>query len=1458
MMSLTNNAYDFIYYGVYNGPYSYLYDADAGYGEMTISSSSQIAYNLQATNESSLATGTTNYSYSTSNDVITVEQGSNDGKAFFTADGDYGVMINTQNSYSYANAAFFMGEPDSSVSNSTLSGDYHLLFYYANHNYAYVSAYGDVSFSGNGSGYLNIQASDSSTGYGTSANLTYSIASDGKVTAYLDNATLYGMVDGDGDLVALASMTSGEEQVMLMAAKKSTSTPDVIGNDYYGMGIYDTSTYFASSSVTSSTFSSSLIKGSDSDWASGGSYSLSSDGYVVVDPNGQNTQYGFVSQDGELIVLMDRDASDNVLGFSYFIQGQPAQSGNSTPTDISLSKPYIMEDDPGATVGTLSAQDNDAGDTHTFSLITDSSGLFEISGTTLKLKSNSSADYETTPIYTLTVRATDASGASYDEDLTIYIIDLEEPAIPVDVSESTWDFAANKHTEGVVLVDSSVTGTVYNNNDKDWFAVSLTAGTTYLVKLEGADTNKGTLTNPTFAGVYNSSENYIDGTYDGNSGIGLNAQTSFTPFITDTYYLSASSATSTSSGTYTLSISAQDSSLTSNHSYQSIIGDIPDNSETDIDFEAAATTLGGLTVGSSITGNINNSQDVDWFAVNLDKDVNYRLTIEKLPISSSGTFLPYFNGVYGSQGDFISIAYDTAGGPTANTQLNFTPDSSGTYYVAATAYYQTGSYTLSVAAQAVVSSTTIVDNSETDLDFEDSLTTLGGITVGSYITGTIDSSDDKDWFAVSLTAGTTYRIDLEGADSSKGSLSNPTLAGIYDASGSYQSQSYDGNSGSGYNAQESFTPSVSGTYYLSASGSGSGSYTLSIDTLSNIQASNSAPTDIALSATSFAENSVGATIATLSATDGDTGDQLSFSLMTDSSGLFEVDGTTLKLKASSMADYESASSHSVTILATDSLGETYHETFTLSVEDLTEASALVDNAESITDFVASVATLGSVVVGSSVTGTVSSSNDHDWFAVSLEAGKTYRVDLEGSDTSKGTLSNPTLYGIFDSAGSYLSKSYDGNSGTGLNAQESFTPTSDGTYYLSAGSYGTGSYTLSVDLASNLSVSISDNSESTTDFAASTSTSGGITVGSSVTGTVGSANDADWFAVTLTAGTTYQIDLEGADSSKGTLSNPTLFGIFDSSGNYISKSYDGNSGSGLNAQESFTPTSDGTYYLSAGSYGTGSYTLSIAEQSATVWSDVSETTSDLPATSSTSGMLTLDSSVTGTVDAANDVDWFAVNLSAGVAYQVDLQGADSSKGTLSNPTLFGIFDSSGSFVSKSYDGNSGTGFDAQKSFTPDSDGVYYLAAGSHVTGSYTLSISGGSSSSSGDSSGGSTTPSGDDYSASSATTGELSVGGSITGTVESANDIDWFAVALTAGTSYQIDLEGADSSKGTLANPTLYGIYDSSGGFVSGSFDANSGSGLNAQETLTPITSGTYYLAAGSHVTGTYALSVEAV
>ena len=194
-----------------------------------------------------------------------------------------------------------------------------------------------------------------------------------------------------------------------------------------------------------------------------------------------------------------------------------------------------------------------------------------------------------------------------------------------------------------------------------------------------------------------------------------------------------------------------------------------------------------------------------------------------------------------------------------------------------------------------------------------------------------------------------------------------------------------------------------------------------------------------------------------------------------------------------LPDYESdRTSYELTVRASDG-GLHADVTVTVNVTDVEEQSVVEDTVPeplpSVSepyytggDFSEDVDTTGTVEVGGSVTGEIEAQADEDWFAVTLEAGRTYQIDMEGSSTDGGTLENPFLYAMRDANGSYLRhadgwldvvSTADRDSGEGLNARVTFTPDEDATYYVVAGNGGhmhaddshgrsLGTYTLSVE------------------------------------------------------------------------------------------------------------------------------------------------------------------------------------------------------------------------------------------------------------------------------------------------------------------------------------------------------------------------------------------------------------
>ena len=107
---------------------------------------------------------------------------------------------------------------------------------------------------------------------------------------------------------------------------------------------------------------------------------------------------------------------------------------------ISLPVPFRRKRPSGTLVGTLTAKDPNAGDTHTFALISSSScantgadnSNFSITGNALN--TSVSFDYETKSSYTACIQVTDNNGLSYTAEQTITILDIVEATLANTVS----------------------------------------------------------------------------------------------------------------------------------------------------------------------------------------------------------------------------------------------------------------------------------------------------------------------------------------------------------------------------------------------------------------------------------------------------------------------------------------------------------------------------------------------------------------------------------------------------------------------------------------------------------------------------------------------------------------------------------------------------------------------------------------------------------------------------------------------------------------------------------------------------------------------------------------------------------------------------------------------------------------------------------------------------------------
>ena len=101
----------------------------------------------------------------------------------------------------------------------------------------------------------------------------------------------------------------------------------------------------------------------------------------------------------------------------------------------------------------------------------------------------------------------------------------------------------------------------------------------------------------------------------------------------------------------------------------------------------------------------------------------------------------------------------------------------------------------------------------------------------------------------------------------------------------------------------------------------------------------------------------------------------------------------------------------------------------------------------------------------------------------------------------------------------------------------------------------------------------------------------------------------------------------------------------------------------------------------------------------------------------------------------------------------------------------------------------------------------------------------------------------DCSAGASTLCSVAVGGSADGTFGLNHDVDWFAVDLESDVAYVLYLRAAGTPGSLVGNPTIVGIYDSSGLLVEGSANVESDSFTSAKYLrFVPESTGKYFVA----------------
>ena len=1195
----------------------------------------------------------------------------------------------------------------------------------------------------------------------------------------------------------------------------------------------------------------------------------------------RNSRVTFTPEDSGTYYVRVSGDRDEIGSYTLSVRDMtPSGAGNPPPAFDQQSYAFdLAENADGSTtrlsLGSVLATDPDGGSVSYGIAGGNAAGLFEIDTASGELfYVGGGEDYETgSTRFELTVRASDGDETT-DTSVTVNVTDVDEPVVvdppvaqpdqstPQTVSEpSGEDFSRDPSTSGWIAVGDTATGRIGSNGDRDWFAVELVAGRTYVIDLRGSPTDDGTLSNPFLRGIYDADGDRISGTLNNDAGTGRNSRVTFTAAESGTHYIAAG-AHSSRQGTYEVEVTDTSPPETPQEQVQ--------QQPPAFDRQAYLFDLAENTDGSA-----------------------NRVSL--------GT-------VSAADPDGGSVSYSIAGGNAAGL-FEIDAASGELFYVGGGEDYETGATRFELTVRASDGAQT------TDATVTVDVTDVAEAPAFAQAGYAFDLAENADGSTDRISLGTVSATDPDGGSVTYG-IEGGNESGRFELDAASGELFYVGG------GEDYETGSTRFELTVRAS---DGEQTTDTAVTVNVtdvdepvvveppvaQEVQSVPQTVSEGTTDLPnDNSTPGRVAVGGSATGTIGagrDQDRFAVELEAGRTYQFDlegspggGGTLSdtyfraiynsegryQSGTYNDDFEGSRDSRVTFTPEES--GTYYArvsgdrnetgTYTLSVTDVTPPEAGASSidpvipepqepivvfvgpdqdaqtspsqgeqesvSEGATDLPADTTTTGRIAPGGSVTGTIDTivevhhqgASETDWFAAELVAGTLYRIDLKGSTTGHGTLRDPYLYGIFDSDGNRIpNTANDDSRAPSRNSRVEFTPEEDGTYFIAAGAYAghannTGTYTLTVSTPND-------------DYSAGMDTEGSVPVGGSAAGEIETTEDQDWFAATLEAGTTYRVVIERNADHENPLHEPNLVGIYDSNGAEIPTTTIRSSSLSIwSTYVEITPETAGTHYiavdgqLSFGKY-TGGYTVSVKAPN-----------DDYSAGTDTEGTVVVGGTATGEIEVIGDEDWFAVDVVAGTHYRVELI-TQSGYGTVIDPNLAGVYyESGGNLLRVTAEPNRGIGNHAPLMFEATETGTYYIAAAdahSRGVGTYTLAV----------------TEILDDYAADTAATGTVAVGGMVEGDIETPRDEDWFAVELEAGTTYRVDLKRSPTGADTLRDPYLRGIHDADGERFANTSDDNGGWGLNSWVHFTPGTDGTYYVAAADAVVnhvGVYTMSVEEV
>ena len=590
---------------------------------------------------------------------------------------------------------------------------------------------------------------------------------------------------------------------------------------------------------------------------------------------------------------------------------------NEAPTDIALSVSTVAENQPVNTVvGTLSSTDPDAGSSFTYSIVGGDTTAFNVLESSLR--TSAVFDFETKSSYTVTIRTSDGS-LTYDKAFTITVTNVNEA--PVAVADS---YSTLQSTQRVV----DAPGVLANDSDVD--SITITA-----ILVDGVS-----------HGLF---ELHADGSFVYTPTAGYNGPDSFTYKANDGELDSNTvtvSITVTSTNEAPTDIALDNNTVAENGAANSVVGTL---SSTDPDTGNTFTYTLVTGTGSTDNASFNILGDSLRATAAFDYETKSSYSVRIRTTDGGGlyyekAFTITVTDVNETPTDIAlsasTIAENSAANTVVGTLSSTDPDAGASFtYTLVSGTGDTDNASFTTSGNSLRTSAVFDFETKSSYSIRVRTTDGGGLYYEESFTITVtDLNEAPTDIALSANAvvenaaANTVVGTLSSTDPDTGNTFTYTLvSGIGDtdnASFNILNDSLRATAAFDYETKNSYSVRIRTT-----DGGGLFHEEAFTITVTNV---NEAPTNIALSVSTVAENQpVNTEVGILSSTDPDTGDSFTYSIVGGDTTAFNVSGSSLR--TSSVFDYETKSSYTVTIRTTDSGSLTYDKAFSITITDVVEA-----------------------------------------------------------------------------------------------------------------------------------------------------------------------------------------------------------------------------------------------------------------------------------------------------------------------------------------------------------------------------------------------------------------------------------------------------------------------------------------------------------------------------------------